>query len=368
MRREARSGHPAQDRRRAPTHIPSLDGLRAVSFAIVFLAHAGVAGVPGGFGVTVFFYLSGFLITTLMRQEVEKTGTVHLRHFYLRRVLRILPPFYLILGFACALSLGGMLPGGLELRPILAQTLHVTNYWLIAHGADGIAAGTAPYWSLAVEEHFYLLFPLLYIGLTRTMSRQTQAATLLALCALVLVWRCILIGVVGVIDDRTYMGSDTRADSLFFGCALAIGLNPMLDAPAGDERLWKWLLFPAALAVLVFTFAYRGEWFRETVRYTLQGIALTPIFVTAIRFPEWGPCRFLNARPVAFVGVLSYSLYLIHQVVLASLGLKLPDIAWLSRSALALLVSFAIAVVIHYSVEKPLARVRKRLARSGASG
>jgi peptidoglycan/LPS O-acetylase OafA/YrhL len=82
-----------RDQRGAPLHIPSLDGLRALSFLIVFLAHSGVSGVPGGFGVTVFFYLSGFLITTLMRVEQENTGRVNLRHFYLRRALRILPPF-----------------------------------------------------------------------------------------------------------------------------------------------------------------------------------------------------------------------------------------------------------------------------------
>src|SRR5437868_6408090 len=84
---------------RAPQslHIPSLDGLRAVSFFIVFLAHCGVPffPIPGAFGVTVFFFLSGYLITTLLRLEMESTGKVSFRHFYLRRVLRILPPFYI---------------------------------------------------------------------------------------------------------------------------------------------------------------------------------------------------------------------------------------------------------------------------------
>jgi len=79
-------------------HIPSLDGLRAVSFLLVFVGHAGLDRfVPGGLGVTIFFFLSGFLITTLMRNEYERTGGVNLRHFWLRRALRILPPFYLVL-------------------------------------------------------------------------------------------------------------------------------------------------------------------------------------------------------------------------------------------------------------------------------
>ena len=263
-------------RRTAALHIPSLDGLRAVSFLIVFLAHSGIrglVGIPGGFGVTVFFYLSGFLITTLMRMERQATGTVNLRHFYLRRALRILPPFYLILFFACSLTLFGLLPGQLSPTVVLAQSLHVSNYWFIWNGAVGSAAGTVPYWSLAVEEHFYMLFPVLYLGLARVMSRHAQARSVLACCALICVWRCLLVGVFGVNDDRTYMGSDTRFDSIFFGCALAIGMNPVLDAPHGSERLWKWLLFPAALALLICTFAFRAEWFRETIRYTLQGRA-----------------------------------------------------------------------------------------------
>src|SRR5664279_4763278 len=79
---------------RAAFHIPSLDGLRAVAFLMVFFGHVGAPGVPGGFGVTVFFFLSGYLITTLLRIERERTGRVSLRLFYLRRALRILPPFY----------------------------------------------------------------------------------------------------------------------------------------------------------------------------------------------------------------------------------------------------------------------------------
>ena len=102
-------------------HIPSLDGLRAVSFSIVFFAHAGLEKwVPGGFGVTVFVFLSGYLITTLMRMEFEKTGTVSLRKFYLRRVLRILPPFYVVLLLATALTALGVLQGDILLKPFLA--------------------------------------------------------------------------------------------------------------------------------------------------------------------------------------------------------------------------------------------------------
>ena len=122
-------------------HIPSLDGIRAISFLLVFASHCGLDYlVPGGFGVTIFFFLSGFLITTLMRSEFDKNGFVSLRHFWLRRALQILPPFYLVLGGAILASLIFD-----PLRPLLpkafaAQALHVSNYWIIAHAQLGLPA------------------------------------------------------------------------------------------------------------------------------------------------------------------------------------------------------------------------------------
>jgi peptidoglycan/LPS O-acetylase OafA/YrhL len=148
---------------RAPLQIPSLDGLRAVSFTMVFLAHAGLRGLPGGFGVTVFFFLSGYLITTLLRVEMEDSGTISFKHFYLRRALRILPPFYIVLTVATGLTWLGLLAGWLETMPVLAEALHFSNYWFASHGWTGTAMGTGVLWSLAVEEHFYLGFPALLL-------------------------------------------------------------------------------------------------------------------------------------------------------------------------------------------------------------
>jgi peptidoglycan/LPS O-acetylase OafA/YrhL len=356
---------PAQ---RAPAlHIPSLDGLRALSFFLVFAAHAGLSHVvPGGFGVTVFFFLSGFLITTLMRVEHRTTGTVSVRHFYIRRALRILPPFYLILALACLLTLARALPGELQPRVVLAQALHVSNYWFIWFGSDGAPVGTVPYWSLAVEEHFYLVFPVLYLALNRYLSRSAQAKTFWGLCAVVCAWRCLLVLVLGVPEDRTYLSTDTRFDSVLFGCALAMGMNPVLDRPVGRDWMWKWVLVPASLALLVFTFAYRAPWFRETIRYSLQGIALTPVFVATIRFPKWLPFRVLNNKAVAFVGVLSFTLYLAHQVVLMGLHFWLPSLRPLPASGVALVTAFVLSLAIHRFVEKPCADIRKRLARNAA--
>jgi len=353
-------------RRAAKTslHIPSLDGIRAASFFLVFLAHAGLEDrVPGGFGVTVFFFLSGYLILTLMRVEFEKTETVSLRAFYLRRVLRILPPFYLVLTVATALTAAGVIHGALSRAAVAAQFLHFANYWIVYHGYDGQAPGTGVYWSLAVEEHFYLFAPWLYLLLARGRIRPSrQAAIVLALCALVLAWRCVLVLHFHAPTDRTYLATDTRVDSILFGIALALYRNPVLDGPPpGSPALWKRVLGPVAVAVLLFTFVWRNPAFRETARYSLQGLALIPLFTIAIQWPDLLPCRLLNARAVAFVGLLSYSLYLLHQVVIVALEQHLPAVNAVLRGTLALALSLAIAYAIYIAIERPCARLRKRL-------
>src|SRR5580692_9264612 len=118
--------------------IPSLDGLRAISILLVFVAHVGLdAVVPGGLGVTVFFFLSGFLITTLMRAEFAKNGHISLRHFWLRRALRIFPPFYLVLLLATLATVLILPPGSFTVAALGVQALQLSNYWIVFHGYSG---------------------------------------------------------------------------------------------------------------------------------------------------------------------------------------------------------------------------------------
>jgi peptidoglycan/LPS O-acetylase OafA/YrhL len=357
---------PTREKKAAAFHIPSLDGIRAVAFLIVFAAHAGLNNVvPGGFGVTVFFFLSGYLITTLMRIEYEEHGTVSLKQFYLRRVLRILPPFYLVLAMSTGVAVAGLLSHGIDPVAIAAEAFHGANYWIIEKGYDGLPQGTGVYWSLAVEEHFYLLFPMIFLALRtfiKTPSR--DAAFLYGLCALILIWRCVLVYGMHSAEDRTYVGSDTRFDSILYGCALATCGNPMLDgASSYTDRTWKWLFLPGSLAILAFSFVYRDPAFRETFRYSLQGIALTPIFICAMRFPNWSVFRWLNGKIIRFVGVLSYSLYLVHHVIIDAI-LHHVALHPALRGVIALAASLALAYAIYVVIEKPCAKLRKRLSRS----
>jgi peptidoglycan/LPS O-acetylase OafA/YrhL len=344
------------------TYIPSLDGLRSVAILLVFASHAmNAAGlarvVPGHFGVTLFFFLSGYLITTLMRQEMEDSGTVNIKLFYVRRALRIFPTFYLVLLLA---ALYGWAVGSMDGWYFLGQVLHLTNYEMVHAGWKApIAPFTDVYWSLAVEEHFYLAFPMVFLLLSRQATRGRVAAGLMAACAAVLVWRCVLVFGHSVPYDRTYMATDTRIDAILFGCVLALWGNPAMDPTRIAESTWKRVLFPLSMAVLVGSLAVRNREFRETFGYTLQGLSLFAVFVTAIRYPDWAPMRLLNLRTMKWLGLLSYAIYLIHPAML-ELARALVGRSLLPLTVVAAVFTVGGAAALYYGIEKPMARVRRR--------
>jgi peptidoglycan/LPS O-acetylase OafA/YrhL len=346
----------------ALNRIPSLDGLRAASILLVFVAHAGLdTVVPGGLGVTIFFFLSGFLITTLLRSEFDKSGMVNLRHFWLRRALRILPPFYIVFA-AAAIAAVLLEPGSLAWKAIAAQVFHFTNYWIIWHGYEGQPIGTGVYWSLAVEEHFYLLFPFVFIAMRKlNFQNRSQALILWGTCLLVLLWRCVLVLQFDAPTNRTYMATDTRVDSILFGCALAVWNNPIRDAGAYSGKLWQKLLAPVGGALLLGSLLFRDPVFRETIRYSLQGIALTAIFFAAIQLYRYPPFSWLNARPLVLIGELSYSIYLVHLTAIFILQRLYPSMSKLLLGAIAFGISFAIAWAIHRLIEQPCAKLRRAL-------
>ncbi len=347
-------------------YIPSLDGIRAISFFLVFFAHAGLGEIiiPGGFGVTIFFLLSGFLITTLLRLEFARYRRISLGGFYLRRVLRILPPLYVTLLLAVALFCIGKAHPTIPFAGTLSQVLQVSNYYLIysAHGV--ILTGTAVFWSLAVEEHFYLLFPLLYVWMCPRFSNYQQTFILLSLCAAALAWRCVLHYHFHAEFIRTFFATDTRFDSILLGCVFAIIANPVVNDPLHGWilRRMKWVL-PLSVVVLLGTFLDRDESFRETLRYTLQGLALIPLFIAAIQYQKSWPVRFLNLPVIRFLGVLSYTLYLCHFIIMENI-----DKVWTANPVLVQAVSLACALcfatLVHYWIERPCTRIRKRLSKA----
>lgn len=327
--------------------------------------------IPGNLGVTVFFFLSGYLIGTLLRIERERRGGISLGRFYARRALRIFPPMYLVLGLA--VLWGIYRAHALEGPPIdwpmvLGQVLHVTNYAIALQGFNApVAPGTDLFWSLAVEEHFYLVYPALFLLVWRLPEARQRALALLGICGAILLWRCVLVFGFDVRWEYTYVATDTRADSILFGCALSLWGNPALDGTRIAERVWKWLLLPAGLLAIAATVAAQAlgaEWFLQTFRYSIQGVALVPLFVVAVRYPVWGPMRVLNQPLVQWVGTLSYTLYLVHRLCFEFVWQVFrPSFPVYVLTAVAM--AFAIATLVYRYIEVPAARARQRLSSTG---
>lgn len=347
--------------------IPGLDGLRALAVLTVFLGHAGLPfGVGAGTGVTVFFFLSGYLITTLLRREVVRTGRVSIRNFYLRRVLRIFPPMYMFLATASVLTLAGVVAGRLTTYGFIAALSYVTNFVEIWGNYQRLIPGAGLLWSLAIEEHFYLVFPLLFCLMARRLCRRRQAWLLGSLCGLTLIWRCILVFALGDGYNRTYYGSDSRADTLLAGCLLAIALNPVLDQlpPKIDQALNKpgrALGILLAGCGLIAAGEHLANPLAAAFEPTIQIVGLFIAFLVILRTPGSAIGRLLEWAPVVRFGVLSYSFYLFHGVILEAVDQN-TQLSTVPAAVLAFIVTLAICEVVNRVVEQPLSQLRRRLS------
>jgi len=340
--------------------IPSLDGLRALSVLLVVVSHAGYGNiVPGGLGVTIFFFLSGYLITTLLQKEHERTGQINILNFYIRRVFRLLPPLLLTLAIAYTLTWAGFLPGGISINGFLAQLFYFANYYFIFFDTrNTIPDGTGILWSLAVEEHFYIFYPAIMTLLLAIPLRTRAIAVIFAsACVAILVWRFYLVNLPGFVTIRTYYASDTRIDSIIYGCILALVFNPVSQRGRSpgfdgvkDMSHADWGVLLLATLVLLGTLLFRDPIFRETARYSLHGLALMPIFYYSIRYASRFPFSILNTRWIAKLGVYSYAIYLIHYVVIRMLE---ANAQWLASSRpVLLLTALTISVLFAAAIDQ----------------
>jgi peptidoglycan/LPS O-acetylase OafA/YrhL len=333
---------------------------------IVVLAHSGLTAlVPGGLGVTIFFFLSGYLISTLMLTEYEHTGGINILHFYARRVFRLMPPLIVSLALAYGLTYSGWLAGGITSAGLAAQLLYFANYYgLFFDPGNTVPDGTGILWSLAVEEHFYIFYPLLMsLLLGAALRPRTIAALLGSVCLAVLAWRIHLVHAPGFFSDRTYYASDTRIDSIIYGCMLALVMNPAWQRHRpGLMSLAQWAFLATAAGALLLTVVYRDPIFRETIRYSIQGLALMPLFYFAIRFSGNPLFRYLNSPWAISLGTYSYAIYLVHYVVIRLIDKNVPAIG--ERPLLlfpaALLISIAYAAAVDRFVDPYFKRLRRK--------
>lgn len=260
---------------------------------------------PGGhIGVDIFFVLSGYLITNILAAELAATGRVSLGRFYFRRFLRLGPALYVMLIMFAAAAISWQVPGE-HLKETLISGAYLMN-WARAFGAIEGGGMLSHTWSLAVEEQFYLLWPLLLTLILARAGHQHAWKVVLGLAIIVVAWRIYLLST-GATTSRLYNGFDTRSDSLLVGCLIAL-------APVSSlvPTLRSFVLLPVALlAWLSFTMGDEGEAF-HTYGITLIAVASGWIILVLAARSHDPLSRVLGLRPVVAIGRISYGMYLWH--------------------------------------------------------
>jgi peptidoglycan/LPS O-acetylase OafA/YrhL len=355
---------------KSANYIPGLDGIRAVAFLLVFWAHALPGAsyyIPATLGVTIFFFLSGYLITTLLRREFMVTGNIALRDFYLRRALRIFVPLYVVYALTAAFAHFVQHDSMGNVRGFFAMLLYYYNYAMALDVKAWVPLGMNVIWSLSVEEHFYILFPLLYLALARSrITKRTQARLLIAFCALELLWRFLIVASGHDQHLWTYYATDARLDSILWGSLLALTNNPVFSAAnGGDDRSvlpakHATTAFASALVLLVATLVPRSFVYRESLRYTVQAITLYVIFSFVIPNIRHWSVAWLEWKPLRYIGWISYVLYLCHDFILSVVTRIWPS-HFLLTGPVAFILSIAFATLVRYALELPLQRLRSRL-------
>ena len=336
------------------SRIPSLDGLRAISIALVLFAHTagtrffpsfvGPRRVLGHFGVRVFFVISGFLITTLLLKELEKTGRISLKWFYIRRFFRIFPAAYTYILVMCGLTAAGLT--GLSRADLAHAFTYTVNYeqvrpWLTIH-----------LWSLSIEEQFYMLWPAVLFFAGRKIGLRIAAVALFAaplIGAATQRWVPSLAWSVGT-------SFQTNADMLAAGCLLA-GVRDRLIGFGWYRGFLESRLFLALPALIVAMVAGVPMPFLPSLLASpLLNLSIAVFIDRSVRYPSDSFGRLLNWKPVAFVGVLSYSLYLWQEPFLNRLS-DLP-VCWFPIN---LLCAGTAALASYSFVEKPFLRLRRKI-------
>jgi peptidoglycan/LPS O-acetylase OafA/YrhL len=345
---------------------PALDGIRALAIALVVLHHTGALLVPsladelfpGGFlGVNVFFVLSGFLITTLL---LERRGAEPhpIRTFYARRALRLLPA---VVGLLVAILVYALVIDSGVSRALgsLPVVLTYTTNWAALAGVD-VSQYIGHLWSLAIEEQFYLVWPLLlFAGFRAGCSRRQLLWLVLGLAVVAAAWRASLWDT-GHGWLRIYIRTDAQADSLLIGAALALlPYERMLDAGRAATRAGlAWLALAGVVAAAEFVQPWSGSLYLGG--FTILAV-LAAVLIALVLRPGAGPYRLLASAPAVALGRLSYSLYLWHFPVFLVVAQRTADWTPVLRVLVAWPIAFGAAVASYRLLERPALHVKARL-------
>jgi peptidoglycan/LPS O-acetylase OafA/YrhL len=345
-------------------YIPTLDGWRGLSVIGVILYHGRVGffksdslpmrlSAHGDIGVDVFFAISGFLICGLLLNEYERDGSISLRRFYVRRCFRILPAYYAALAGITTLSIFGVIH--IKYSDLPSCLLFYRNYRLLGPDEAG-GFFTAHFWSLAIEEHFYLIWPA--VLLTAKPKRAGRVAFLLAMA--VATWRSfeghfeLFPGV--LIPSNLLARTDAKVDALLWGCIAAIYFPAIKRHVEGIRFSQLWL--PIGAILLVF------EKFHAPGLIVLQAVLIPALVLSTVVQPGNLLGRVLEWQPLRWIGTISYSLYLWQEIFLPQLASQksLGVFHYVQQSPWNVLAILACGCLGRYLIELPMARLGHRLS------
>jgi len=366
-----RTRPPAAAAGTSPPRLPywsALDGLRGLAVLWVLGYHAALDGFDGGYlGVSAFFTLSGFLLTSLALAERSATGGFSLRRFWARRFRRLMP--------AALLTLAGVVVMGLwvwsadqlaQLRgDVLSALAYVANWRLIFDHQGYAQAFQAPspvqhFWSLAIEEQFYVLFPLV-VGLAFVLTRTPRRA-LIGVFLAITVTSTLTMALLFDAEStgRAYLGTDTRLAELALGCLLALVVNTRPTIENVRLRIvvqWTGLAALAMCIALWATVAIDTAWLYRG-GFAVHALLVTIVLIAAVQAAGPVP-RVLGLRPLVALGIISYGVYLFHWPIFLWLTHERTGLAPIPLFGLRFVVTLAVAILSYRLLETPIRRGRR---------